>query len=270
MNATKKAFFTLFNTLFPCRCPLCGHYFEDAEAHERLCDACLKALEPSMVHGERGNQIERLFWAKLPIQRASSLLRYQPESTVADLLQKIKYENHPQLAVFMGRIMAKSLMKSDFFEGVDAILPLPLTVERQKERGYNQSERLANGISEVTGIPVWTDVVRRTFFAGSQTKLSHIERQQNVENVFELVNEEKVRHKHVLLVDDVITTSSSLLALGRTLCPDPHAANSPFPPIKISIYTLSMAGAHRRPLLTNSDWQKERKKITEIAVKLSN
>ena len=265
MNA-KKAFYALFNTFFPCRCPLCGHYFEDSEPNERLCDDCLSALESSMINGQPGNQIERLFWAKLPIERASSLLRYQPESLVSVLLQKIKYENHPQLAVAMGKEMAKTSMKSGYFEKIDGIIPLPLTTERQRERGYNQSECLAQGISEITRIPVWNDIVRRTFFAGSQTKLSHLERQLNVDNVFELVKPEKVENRHILLVDDVITTGSSLLALGRTLCPDPHLAISRFPPLKISVLTLSMAGTHRRPLMTDDNWKKERMKVVEVMV----
>ena len=117
-----------------------------------------------------------------------------------------------------------------FFEGIDVIVPMPITKSRRRERGYNQSEEFARGIAELTEIPVATDVVERLSFGISQTKLNHWERRENVENVFHLINGESISNRHVLLVDDIMTTGSTIISCGSELL---KAGN-----VKISILTI--------------------------------
>ena len=117
----------------------------------------------------------------------------------------------------MGRMMARELQKSDFFEGIDAIVPIPLAKKRQRQRGYNQSEMLATGVSEITGLPIYNKVVKRTTFEGSQTNRGRWERNENVEKVFQLTDSEALHGKHILIIDDVVTTGATIIACAKEL-----------------------------------------------------
>ena len=136
----------------------------------------------------------------------------------------------------MGRAMAADLADSDFFDGVDLILPLPLSRRREKRRGYNQSTELARGVSEITGLPVDTSSVARTVDNPTQTHLTGQERQANVAGIFRLLRPEALRGRHVLLVDDVLTTGASLISCGQTIA----AAGG----VRLSVLTLALAGDH--------------------------
>jgi len=133
----------------------------------------------------------------------------------------------------MGRMMAREIAAAGFFDGVDAIVPVPLARKRLRQRGYNQSMEIARGVSEITGLPIWNQVVIRTIFTGSQTQKDRWERNENVEKVFELADEAKVSGKHLLLVDDVVTTGATIVACARKLC---EAGG-----VKVSILSLGYA-----------------------------
>ena len=181
-----------------------------------------------------------------------SLLRYHVDSPVADLLQQMKYHKRPRLTRQIGRWMARELMRSGIFEGVDALVPMPLTPSRQRERGYNQSERLARGISDVTGIPVRADVVERVSFQVSQTRLMGDERRLNVLGsmrrtaIYEAECLRGAGLRHPLLVDDVITTGASISALAEALSPP-----------CVSILSLALAGVPMLPHLTDEQITRE-------------
>ena len=132
----------------------------------------------------------------------------------------------------MGRMMAKELMKSGLFEDIDALVPVPLAKKRERERGYNQSLELAKGVSEVTGLPIANLVIRRTKFVGSQTKRGRWERNENVEHVFELVDD-NISDQHLLLIDDVVTTGATVIACAKEM---QKASN-----VKISVLALGFA-----------------------------
>ena len=133
----------------------------------------------------------------------------------------------------MGRMMAKELMRSGLYEGIDAIVPVPLAKKRERERGYNQSLELAKGVSEVTGLPIADKVVVRTKFVGSQTQRGRWERNENVENVFELVDGDSINGKHLLLIDDVVTTGATIIACAQEV---QKASN-----VRISVLALGFA-----------------------------
>ena len=133
----------------------------------------------------------------------------------------------------MGRLMAKELQPSGFFDGIDGIVPIPLAKKRQRQRGYNQSLEIARGVSEITSLPIYNKVVRRIAFEGSQTNKGRWERNENVENVFELTDETAINGKHLLIVDDVVTTGATILACAKELCKAPN--------VKFSVLALGYA-----------------------------
>jgi ComF family protein len=149
--------------------------------------------------------MDQLFWGQLSVERAAALMFYEPHSEMAQLVYQLKYGQRPDIGEDMGRLMAREMSLGDFFNGIDALVPVPLTRKRHRQRGYNQSEMLARGISDVTGIPVITEAVSREHFQQSQTSLSRRERQENVEG------------KHILLIDDICTTGATLMACGKVL-----------------------------------------------------
>ena len=226
------------------RCVVCGRPL----IGQGICPRCLLELPYINIRGVAGNCIERLFWGQVPVERASATIVYQPGFSVEILLHAIKYRNRPDLAIEMGRMMAQEHLASGFFDGIDAIQPIPLHPRRQRERGYNQSERLAQGISEVTGLPI-LDFVQRVIDNVSQTHLSHDERRQNVYNIFKVTDAEHAmpasaetasttaisRPLHLLLIDDVITTGSTTISCAKTL-------NEKMPDLRLSFLSFAYAG----------------------------
>lgn len=176
------------------------------------------------------NLVARLFWGLLPIERAASLMFYEPHSEMARMVYQLKYGQRPDIGEDIGRIMAKEMQMGRFFDGIDVLLPVPLTKKRLQQRGYNQSEMLAIGIRQVTGLPIITKAVMRQHFNKSQTTLSRQERQENVTGTFVLHDSKLLQDKHVLLIDDICTTGATLRACGDAI--------KDVPGIKISILTL--------------------------------
>lgn len=216
---------------FPRYCVICGKRLLQSEEH--FCMACLCALPRIRFRNLEDNEIAKLLWGKMPIERASAFLYYSKGGDVRELLFQLKYYGNQKIGVFWGRCMAKDLVSKGFFHGIEGIIPVPLHSKKLKSRGYNQSELLAKGISEVTGIPVLRDVLRRNQYTETQTRKSNYERWNNVMDVFECTSLERFSCKHVLLVDDVLTTGATLVA-----CAD---AFKEIEGLRISVLTLAWA-----------------------------
>jgi ComF family protein len=154
----------------------------------------------------------QLFWHLAPIERAAAYVYYEPHSEMAQIIYRLKYGQRPDIGEDMGRLMAVEMEYGRYFDGIDVLLPVPLSRKRLRQRGYNQSESLAYGIHEITGLPIITKALHRKHFVQSQTKLSRHERQENVMDMFQLKDDTKLRNKHVLLIDDICTTGATLLA----------------------------------------------------------
>lgn len=207
----------LLDLISPRTCVVCGQRLSVSE--ETICSKCnLHLPRTGFQQDPYENIMAKMFWGQIPIERATALFYYEPHAETANILYEMKYKNHPEIGEVMGRMMARELQMNNFFEGIDAIIPVPLAKKRQRQRGYNQSHELAKGISEVTGLPIYNKVVRRTTFEGSQTSLGRWERNENVEQVFELQDAPTIQGKHLLIVDDVVTTGATVIACAKELC----------------------------------------------------
>ncbi len=165
----------------------------------------------------KDNYLAKRFWILLPIENASALFFYNSKTRSTRVILQIKYMQKWSFAQYIGRVFANEAKDYDFFEGIDVIVPVPLTKGREKERGYNQSYHFALGIKEITGIPIVKDAVSRISFNGSQTRKSLLERRENVKGVFKLISSANIKGKHVLIVDDVITTGATILSCAEEL-----------------------------------------------------
>ena len=213
----ERSFWTeLFDLISPRLCPSCHRRLSAEES--ALCAAC--RLHLPLTHFEQtpeDNHMARRFWGQIPIERAAALFYYEPGTLTGELVHALKYGHKKELAESMGRLAASTFAAKGFFQGIDVLVPIPLTRFRQWQRGYNQSHQIARGISSLTGIPIANRVVRRVHFAGSQTHQSVQSRWQNVENAFRLCRPEAIAGQHVLIVDDVVTTGATTISCALEL-----------------------------------------------------
>jgi len=231
----KPSFLTkVLDFVSPRLCVICGRRLLPSQP--LLCSHCTLHLPVTNYYlSPLDNPMARLFWGLFPIERASALFFYEPKASTRELIYDLKYRGYPMIGEEMGALIARHYQPAGFFEGVDAIIPVPLTRRRRWQRGYNQSEMLARGIREVTGLPILTDVLKRTSFKGSQTKRNQWERRENVDGVFRLVRPDDIRGKHILLIDDIITTGATIVACADELC---KAGD-----VKISVLSLGLTKA---------------------------
>ena len=225
-------FHSFWSLLFPRCCVVCGSPLSRGE--ECLCTCCNINLPRTGFHLRKDNPVECLFWGRIPgLKRASSFLFYRKGSDFRRILHMLKYGGYKELGEVMGRYMSAELSSGEFFYGVDMIIPVPLHRKKQKLRGYNQSEWIARGIASVTGIPLCAECMIREKNTETKTRKSTFERWENVEGIFRLCDTVHFEGKHVLLVDDVLTTGATTVA-----CASAFAGVSG---IRISVLTLAVA-----------------------------
>ena len=229
MQILRNVWTDLSHLFFPHVCAGCGT--DNIGSSNLLCLRCLDALPVTNFHMHSGNQVEKIFWGRLPVTHASSLCYFNSGSIIQSLLHQLKYRGNKELGHYLGRIMGETLVQSNRFSKIDALIPLPLFPAREKKRGYNQAELLCNGMSEVMDVPVLSRVIRRDTETATQTKKNRIERWQNMDGRFSLIRPELIADKHIILVDDVITTGATLEACGQSLL---STGNT-----KLSIVTLA-------------------------------
>lgn len=223
-----SAFFGLF---FPRCCVVCGKPL--AKGEDCICIMCGINLPRTDYHLRKDNPMEQLFWGKLPLERGTSFFFYRKGCDYRHILHQLKYKGEKEIGVVMGRNVAAELLASGFFEGIDLIIPVPLHPKRKKERGYNQSEWFAKGISVATGIPMNTESVVRQEHTETQTRKSVFERWENVDGIFLVNSDETLAGKHVLIVDDVLTTGSTITSCASCL--------NGIKGLRISVLTLAVA-----------------------------
>jgi ComF family protein len=214
---------------FPHICAGCGT--DNISRHSPVCIHCTSQLPLTNFHFYANNPVEKYFWGRIPVTHATSLCHFTEGSLVQHLLHQLKYKSNKEVGYFLGRMMGNALNATDRFRDIDMVIPLPLFASRQKKRGYNQSEVLCSGIASILSLPLINDAVIRLTATETQTRKNRIERWINMEGKFELVKPAAITGKHVLLVDDVITTGATLEACGQEIL---KAAG-----VKLSIATLA-------------------------------
>jgi len=166
---------------------------------------------------EKDNTIERIFWGRFPLQKASSFLFFIKGGRVQNLMHEFKYRSKKEIGFYLGELFARELSKDNWLDEIDVIIPVPLHYKKQEIRGYNQSEEIAKGLNIQSSIPVETAVIKRIVASETQTKKSRFRRWENVSEIFQIDNPEKIEGKHILIVDDVITTGATLEACAQKL-----------------------------------------------------
>lgn len=201
---------------------------------EVLCVRCQADLPRVRTVSFEENDIARIFWGLVPIEKGISFFHYTLHSPHSRILFELKYHNHPEVGKTMGRMMAEELKATNFFNGIDLIVPIPLSRKKERQRGYNQSDWIAWGISEATGIPTDTTSVVRTKSNPSQTTLDHRQRRENVRDIFAVRHPGNLEGRHILLVDDVITTGATMLSCAEAIA---RACR-----VRFSVLSLAWAG----------------------------
>jgi len=221
-------FFSLF---FPRICSACGNTLFRHE--EILCSYCLCQLPKTNFCFEEDNPVRRTFWGRVPLNHASSMYYFAKGGKVQHLMHQLKYKGKKEIGVYLGTQFGNDLKKSRFYSDVSVIIPVPLHPKRKRKRGYNQSEMIARGLAQSLERPYDIHTLVRTYASETQTKKSRFRRWENVKEIFSLKDHQHLINKHVLLVDDVVTTGATLEACANMLMQ--------IPGIKISVATLACA-----------------------------
>ena len=225
---------SLLDFFFPRMCPVCGNRLELDE--HPLCLRCNVDM-PRTKFWEHpyDNPMARMYWGKIPVEKVVAYFYFAPKSGVAQLIYGVKYHGRANIAIELGEMLADEMQ--GFFDDIDCIVPLPISIKRRMKRGYNQSDMMARGISKATGIPIESHAVIRRYFEKSQTHRTRIERRENVDDVFVLKDADALHGKHVLIVDDVITTGATTISCAEQIL---KAGN-----VKISILSLGYSAKQK-------------------------
>lgn len=201
--------------VMPRHCRMCHKPLMGAEP--LLCSSCETLVSRYASKGDADGLVARLFWGIAPVRRAGIMFEYMSNLPVTDLLADIKYRGHAPVARRLGRMLGSCYQPRHFFEGIDLIVPVPLAAGRLRERGFNQSQEIALGVSEITSIPVDCKSVVRIVDNVTQTHLTVGERLQNVLDIFAVSRADALAGKHILVIDDVITSGATVGSLLRCI-----------------------------------------------------
>lgn len=221
----------LGHLFYPHNCDSCG---SELTVHEEiLCTRCLHKLPATRYHLVENNPVESIFRGRTNIRHALSAYYYEQGSPVQQLVHQFKYLGRKDIAGFMGKKMGHLLRESPWWQDVHAIIPVPLFAAKLKQRGYNQAALLAEGMGDVLQKPVMENALCREHASSTQTRKGRLDRWQNVRDIFSVQDAPSLEHRHVLLVDDVITTGATTEACATALLK--------IPGICVSICSLAIA-----------------------------
>lgn len=200
---------------FPNVCYSCNATLLKSE--EIICTKCLAELPRTNFHKEKDNPVSQLFWGKIEIHAATTFYYFKKGSKFQDLIHHLKYHGKKEIGYILGKHLGFEMKSSELFADIDFVVPVPLHPKKEKKRGYNQSEWIASGIAEALGVKTETKTVFRNIETETQTKKNRLERWKNVESIFELRDIKIFENKHILLVDDVITTGATIEACANSI-----------------------------------------------------
>ena len=222
----------LLNLFFPNLCKICKRPLVEGE--EQICLKCLCDLPHTGYHQQVNNPVEQLFIGKDRIEYATAYLRYEKGGKVQCLIHSLKYHDNKELGYLLGRQIARELQADHSpICTVDLLIPVPLHPRKKRQRGYNQSEWIARGLNTLLKLPIDTTSLRRTKETETQTHKQTYDRWLNMQDIFSVVDREALAGKHILLIDDVITTGSTIGACAEALLT--------IPGVRVSVLAIAMA-----------------------------
>jgi ComF family protein len=221
----------LFGLFFPNLCLGCGQPLIRGE--EVICSICHFHLPKTYFHNDPENALNSVFWGRVNLEAVAAYLYFQKGSTVQHLLHQLKYKDRQEIGVRIGKWYGLELRQADVFRDVELIVPVPLHPRKLRRRGYNQSEALAEGLASVMKAQKETRCLYRKVDSKTQTRKARYSRWENVENIFGVSHAERLKGRHILLVDDVITTGATLESCAQALLG--------IPGVKVSVATIAFA-----------------------------
>lgn len=200
---------------FPHNCLGCGTDVLGRDA--MLCLQCLSTLPVTGFIQQPGNPVEKIFYGRAQVQHAGAAFYFTKQSVMQNLVFALKYRGNKEAGLYLGKLLGRQIAESGRFNTVDAIVPLPLNPKRERQRGYNQAAIIAEGIQTEWNRPILTKAVARKQYTQTQTHKGRVERWQSMQDVFEVRDTAALENKHILLIDDVVTTGASLEACATPM-----------------------------------------------------
>lgn len=220
-----------FNLIYPRLCLACGHSLFSNE--KTICTSCLYHLPGTDFHKDKNNPVSQVFWGKVKLEAAAAYYFYSKGGKVRHLIHSLKYDGKKEIGIYIGKLYGMDLCSCPPFEDVDVIVPVPLHSKKLRKRGFNQSEMFARGIAISMNVKVDTKILFRSIASQTQTRKTRFNRWKNVENIFDIRKAGSLKDKHILLVDDVITTGSTIESCVHAL--------EKIPFVRISVVAMAFA-----------------------------
>ncbi len=224
-------FKTIVNLFFPKVCYACSHLLTDNEIH--ICTTCRHNLPVTNYHFENNDAVEKVFYGRVKIEQATALLRFEKKGIVQQLLHNLKYRSHETIGAILGEWLGNELKTIEAYNNIDAVIPVPLHKNKLRKRGYNQVAKFGIEIAKALNAEYIDSVLIKTTATKTLVFKKRMSRWNNPNEVFSIRNENLIKGKHILLVDDIITTGATIEACANIL----NKANN----IKISVATMAIA-----------------------------
>ena len=233
IRVLKKYAYSLLHLLYPKQCLVCSNELI-ADNASTICHLCQDNFHFTYFETSKTTRLDKLFWGRLHLKSTFSLLEFEKQNSTQKILHSIKYKHNKLLAIEMGEKIGKTIYNNPDFSSIETLLPVPLHTKKKYMRGYNQSEMIAIGISNIMKVSVSDKFITRTIHSESQTKKNKFARWDNVKDVFELDTKALKKLNHIAIIDDVITTGSTIEAITLKI-------HKEIPDLKISIISLAIA-----------------------------
>ena len=224
-------FKNIINLFFPPACAGCHSFLISNE--NVICTQCRHNIPLTNHHLNPENEAFKKFYGRIPVKHTSALLYFHKKGIVQELIHNLKYKGQEEIGTVLGEWYAEDLKNSEIIQSIDEIIPVPLHKRKLRERGYNQVTNFGLALSKHLNIPYDSNLLVRNIYSKTQSKKTLLSRSDGIDTIFDVVFTEKDHNKHFLLVDDVITTGSTLEACSHALLKIPGA--------KISIVCMAMA-----------------------------